>query len=76
MTKILFDFKFLASVATVMVLSEYTLTIKLIKLLPQVNDHFNKNNKPCKFCLGMLSYWAVYSLFSTYKGSTKQLFLF
>ena len=45
-TKILFDLKFLASVATVMVLSEYTATIKLIKLLQQINDRFDINNKP------------------------------
>ena len=51
---------------------------KLIKLLQQINDRFDINNKPWKFCLGIfflkLSYWAVYSLFSTYKGNTKQLF--
>ena len=45
-TKILFDLKFLASVTTVMVLSEYTATIKLIKLLQQTNDRFDRKNKP------------------------------
>ena len=46
-TEISFDLKVLVSVATVMVLSEYTVTIKLIKLLQQINDFFNINNKPC-----------------------------
>ena len=54
MTKMLFDLKFLASVATIMLLSEYTATIKLIKLLQQINDHFDINNKPWKFCLGIV----------------------
>ena len=45
-TKILFDLKFLACVATVIVLSEYTATMKLIKLLQQINDRFDRNNKP------------------------------
>ena len=52
-TKILFDFKFLASVATVIVLPEYTATIKLTKILQQINDRFDINNKPWKFCLGI-----------------------
>ena len=54
MTKMLFDLKFLASVAAIMLLSEYTATIKLIKLLQQINDHFDINNKPWKFCLGIV----------------------
>ena len=45
-TKILFCLKFLAPVATVMVLSEYTATIELIKLPQQLNDRFDINNKP------------------------------
>ena len=45
-TKILLDVKFLASVATVIVLPEYTATIKLIKPLQQINDRFDINNKP------------------------------
>ena len=53
MTKILFDYKFLVSATTVMVLSEYSATMKLIKLLQKINDRFDINNKPWKFCLGI-----------------------
>ena len=53
MTKLLFDLKFLAWVAKVMVLSEYTATIKLINLVQQINDRFDINNKPSKICLGI-----------------------
>ena len=45
-TKVLCSLKFLACLATVMVLHEYTATIKLIKLLEQINDRLNRNNKP------------------------------
>ena len=50
----------------------------LIKLPQRINDRFNVNSKPWKFCFGSffqwLSYWAVNSLFSTYKSNAKHFF--
>ena len=50
----------------------------IIKLSQRIDDRFNVNSKPWKFCLGSFFQWlrwAVNSLFSAYEGNAKHCFL-
>ena len=52
--------------------------MKLIKLPQQINDRFDINDKPWKFCSSsfLMFKFIVYSLLSTYKDNKKQFFVF